>query len=179
MKWISIILVLIITSCNIDSEKGVDLTDFDFKTGDDTEIFFKNVRQSYYDLEENKTANLNIFRFEDRVKESAHPVLNLAIVFNYLQDEATLLIEPLNLTLEDSLEVITYQDEQQGDTLTLSSFNRSAMLTFINDIYQHMLKGNKFKIKTERGYEELLSTKQEREAFRLTVSDYYRLTRIY
>ncbi|MBL3654775.1 hypothetical protein [Fulvivirga sediminis] len=178
MKWIIILLALICSSCKIDSDKGVDLTDFDFKTGDDTEIFFKNVRQSYYDLEENKSAKLNIFRFEDRLKEASHPVLNLAIVFNYLQDEATLLIEPLNITLEGNLEVIANHNNQT-DTLTLDTFNRSAMLIFISDIYQHLIKGAKFQIKTASGYEDTLVSKQEREAFRLTVSDYYRLTRIY
>ena len=55
-KVLFCIMFLMQYSCQIDRDKKVNFEDFNFKTGDDTEIFFKNMRQSYYDLEENKAA---------------------------------------------------------------------------------------------------------------------------
>ena len=56
--WIAVFSALV--GCSVNADKKVSLENFEFKTGDDTELFFKNVRQSYYDLEEKKAANFNL-----------------------------------------------------------------------------------------------------------------------
>ncbi|MEM1408742.1 MAG: hypothetical protein AAGG59_18305, partial [Bacteroidota bacterium] len=66
MKKGMVFILIAVFSCHINADKKVTLDNFEFKTGDDTELFFKNVRQSYYDLEENQAAKFNLFRFSDR-----------------------------------------------------------------------------------------------------------------
>lgn len=175
-----IILILVFSSCKIDHDKKVDRAKFSFKTGDDTELFFKNMRQSYYDLEENKAAKFSIFRYEDRVQEADHPLLNLAIVINYLQDEAYLLLEPgESLRDQDHLEIVWRGEAQTGGTIVLVNYNREGMLEFASQVYEALQKKASFSLKLEGKELPVLEDAREREAFRITVSDYYRLTRVY
>jgi len=174
---IFIFALILLASCKIDSDRAVDRENFTFKTGDDTELFFKNVRQSYYDLEENKAAKFNVFRFEERSIDESKPILNLAIVINYLKDEAYLLIEPNKaLTNEDAIIVI---DETSNESIVLQNFNHASMLEFASKIYEGLLQNHDFLVDANGKTVPLLDSKTEREAFRITVSDYYRLTRVY
>ncbi|UII33749.1 hypothetical protein LVD17_07950 [Fulvivirga ulvae] len=173
-------VAVLLYSCKIDHDKKVDRAKFSFKTGDDTELFFKNMRQSYYDLEENSVAKFNIFRYKDRVQEADHQLLNLAIVINYLQDEAYLLLEPdESLRDQDRLEVIWSGEAETGGTILLENYNREGMLEFVSQVYEALQKKARFTLKLEGEELPLLDDPREREAFRITVSDYYRLTRVY
>lgn len=180
MRRAVILLAVLLLSCKLDGDKRVNLEDFDFKTGDDTEIFFKNVRQYYYDLEENKVAKLNIFRYEDRVVEADHPLLNLAIVINYLQDEASLILEPSNFN-SDAAILLQFKDNKNSvEELSLTEFNRMEMLRFINGIYEALISKKRVFVEVApENFQPILVDSKEREAFRITVSDYYRLTRLY
>jgi hypothetical protein len=41
--------MMLLTGCKIDRNREIDHEKFTFKASDDTELFFKNVRQVYYD----------------------------------------------------------------------------------------------------------------------------------
>lgn len=180
MRRIAFFLLLTITSCKIDDDKTIDRDRLGFKIGSDTQLFFKNVRQSYYDLEENKAAKFNVFRFSDRSKDSEELVLNLAIVVNYLQDEAYLLIETSEAVNNENIE-LTAQHPNTDDTqdVILNEMNREAMLNFCTDVYELLVQGYQFEIKAGEEWKPVLDTHKTREAFRITVSDYYRLTRVF
>lgn len=172
-----IIPFLAMYGCTLDAEKVVDRSKFSFKTGDDTEIFFKNVRQSEYDLEVNVAAKFNVFRHEDRLQEDSIPWLNPAIVMNYLQDEAYILLEPTPAMAQfDVWEVIL---EKRQDTLRMSLPNRENNLEFASRIYEELKQGNPVMIYTGNDTVSFNSYPNASEAFRITLSDYYRLTRIY
>lgn len=176
----SVIFIIVFVSCKIDHDKKIDREKFNFKTGDDTELFFKNMRQSYYDLEENEAAKFNVFRYEDRVQKADHPLLNLAIVINYLQDEAYLLLEPdEHLRNQERLEILWSSETGTEGTIVLENYNREEMLEFASQVYEALQKKADFELKSEDGTDPILTDQQEREAFRVTVSDFYRLTRIY
>jgi len=183
MKYLPLVFICFFTGCKLDSDKKIDRNKFTFKTGDDTELFFKNMRQSYYDLEENKAAKFNVFRFEDRLKTDSIPVINLAIVNNYLHDEAYLLVEPNEYLADiDPLKIafkIEHDSTSKADTVVLEQYNHESMLEFSSQLYEALLKDAKFKVAYEDTWPTILSSKEEREAFRITVSDYYRLTRVY
>lgn len=183
MKYLLLLFVFFITSCKLDSDKQIDRNKFTFKTGDDTELFFKNMRQSYYDLEENKAAKFNVFRHEDRLQTDSIPVINLAIVNNYLHDEAYLLVEPNEYLADvDPLKIALFMrpdTSSKADTVILDEYNHESMLEFSSELYEALLKNAQFKVAYEGDWQPILTSKEEREAFRITVSDYYRLTRIY
>jgi len=180
MKLIYVVFfITLISSCQIDKDKKVDRDKFTFKTGDDTEIFFKNVRQSDYDLEENKAAKFNVFRHEDRPHTNDKPVINLAIIHNFMDDEAYLLIEPNDsLSVFDPLQ-IEIRNDSVADHIMLKSVNRESMLEFASRIFEGIQKDAEFFVVHQDDRIPILDQKEERKAFRITTSDYYRLTRVY
>lgn len=174
MRYV-VLLLIVLVACKMDSDKAIDREKFTFKTGDDTELFFKNVRQSNYDLEENKAAKFNVFRHENRLRD-VQPLINLAIVINYLQDEAYLLVEPSeDLRKLDEILIET----ASGSEIVLSDFSKEGMLEFASQVYEHLLKDDQFQVSMKGEQKSILQDPSDREAFRVTVSDYYRLTRIY
>lgn len=179
-KMVFIIPLLLFFSCNLDKDTLVDRKKFSFKTGDDTELFFKNVRQSYYDLEENKAAKFNVFRHENRVKEADHPLLNAAIVVNFMNDEAYILLEPNEQLVDlDKLHLFWSADMDQGGEIVLNNYNREEMLEFASQVYEAIRMHAKFNIEMDGERVPVLTNEAERKAFRVTLSDYYRLTRVY
>lgn len=180
MRLILPAIFLLCVSCQIDKGKQVDRDKFDFKTGDDTELFFKNVRQSYYTLEENKQAKFNLFRFESTPRVTDRPQLTPTIVINYLKDEAYVMIEP-NAFFED-YQPITFQWQDsalQTGEITLPAYNREAMLEFSTQVYEAILKNHDFTVLLNEERYDILTDSKEREAFRVVMSDYYRLTRVF
>ncbi len=179
MKLIPLYCLLFIQACGIDKDKKVDREKFTFKTGSDTQLFFKNVRQSYYDLEENKAAKFNVFRFKKRVKESNLPILNFAIVVNYLKDEAYLLLEP-SKTVGELPVVIQSVNDSTGVSgqIILESQNPKSTLDFAADLYDAMQEGHAFSLIQNSKRIQMFNNQLSREAFRITISDYYRLTRV-
>lgn len=168
---------LLSSACQLDKNKGIDREKFTFKTDDGTEIFFKNMRQSYYDLEENEAAKFNIFRHKSRFTQDSLPILNLAIVVNYLQDEAYILLEPNALLQTYHPLTITWEDtsiDKKGQ-FNLDIMNRENMLEFSSLLYEAILAN--YQLSLHDGTP-LWQHPKQREAFRVTMSDYYRLTGI-
>ncbi|MEM8896106.1 MAG: hypothetical protein AAGC88_16125, partial [Bacteroidota bacterium] len=60
------LLSLLLIACQSKDPKDIAINDIDFATTDASEIFFKNVRQSYYDKQEIAAAGMDIFRMSDR-----------------------------------------------------------------------------------------------------------------
>ena len=55
-------LIVLLTACTSDADKRIDAEKLEFNTTDESELYFKNVRQSEYDLAEMEDAGINIFR---------------------------------------------------------------------------------------------------------------------
>lgn len=178
MRSLLILSLSLLLACQMDRNKKIDRDKFTFKTGDDTELFFKNIRQSYYDLEENKAAGLNVFRIRSRQQIDSLPVLHLAIVINYLQDEAYILLEP-NAALQDHIPLtVLWQDPKDGKTgeYKIEVMNRENMLEFSSQLYEGITANYQLSLGSGTPF---LANVQHREAFRVTMSDYYRLTRVF
>ncbi len=177
MNRIWILCIVVFFGCQIDKNKTVDREKFTFKTGDDTELFFKNVRQLYYDMEENEAAKFHLFRLKQRVESDSLPTLNLAIVVNYLQDESYIFLEPNEILQQyDPLEINWTDSAGNSGTYKSGLMTREFMLEMASRIYEGIEQNYTF---TLSGGSPILSTIEEREAFRVTMSDYYRLTRVF
>jgi hypothetical protein len=138
------------------------------------------MRQSDYDKEENEASGFQIYRHRDRKQSETLPVLNLAIVVNVMQDEAYLFLEPSEgLSNEEELVVLLEKEQTAVDTLVLGTQNRDTYLEFASQIYEGIQGGAEFRILVDESWLPVLVDRDEREVFRITTSDYYRLTRIY
>ena len=75
-----LLILIFILSCNPDKQTKVDPNEITFATDDASVLFFKNVRQLYYEMEEMEAAKLKIFRHKKRDQSQDEPIINLAIV---------------------------------------------------------------------------------------------------
>ena len=167
-----------LAACNLDKNTSIDDKKAKFTTSDASELFFKNVRQIYYDQEEMVAAKMNVFRLGDRSQADDYPVINLAIASNWRYDEAYLLVEP-NAYLEglDSIRV-TWKNptNQQTGSYRWAPGNKEAQFAFASQLYRSIQQGYQLYVTNSRGEQEkLLDRYDDREAFRKTMFDYYRL----
>jgi len=158
------LLILIGSGCNPDKETKLDVANISLKTNDASVLFFKNVRQYYYDLEENKEAGFNIYRKSDRSSDDQKPVLNLAIVHAWKVDQAYVLLEP-NKWLEqrDTWNIEWSVPGGESGKLNYSGGNIQEQLDLVTKLYNLVLSDASFKINNQP----FLKDKTEREAFRI------------
>lgn len=182
MKRLSafIIILLALSACNPAKDKKVDQTTIGFKTDESSKLFFKNVRRSYYDVEVMEEAKLEIYRLEKRVKESDVPVLNISIVNNWRYDEAYILLEP-NSAAGLLTDLLIHWENENGNSgeIRLAGGNKKNQLDFAAQVYDQIQEGSQFYIAQNGEQLSILSDSKSREAFRITMFDYFRLTSVY
>ncbi len=174
--WI-VMITVVAYSCQMDRDKLIDRSKFTFRTYDDTEIFFKNMRASYYSMEEVSSAKLQVYRF-DRTSEGSW--IKIAIVMNWREDMAYIVTELDELLLDEEPLTLawTAPDGQEGK-IYLEERSREGMLEFATQVYEGIRARHTFRIILLEEPFDFLSEPEDREAFRITVSDYYRLTRVF
>jgi len=174
-----LVVALLGVSCSIDNGREVDRKDFSFKTYDDTELFFKNMRQSYYDMEEIPAAKIKVFRFKKK-NEMEVRLLGVAIVMEWVNDRANILVEPdLVLGSMSTLKVVCSSPDHQPTIIAMDAAGRESMLEFATQIYEGISQKRQFHTIVGTDSIPILTNRVAREAFRVTMSDYYRLTRVY
>jgi hypothetical protein len=166
-------------ACNPDKERVVDRNAPVFKTNDATRLFFKNVRLLYYDMEEQNDGKIQVLRLSSRVEDAEKPIINVDIINNWFQDRAYPMIR-LSEYFNDLERVEIEMRSNEGHSETIV-FNRGAGMDehfyFASAIYEGILKKYTFKLKPDGT--QLFAEKEERESFRITMVDYYRLVAIY
>jgi len=175
-----ILILLLLAGCKIDREKEVDRSKFQFKIGADANLFFRNVRKIYYDRS-SPDGTWQAYRFSDRYTGNDRPVIEPVIVINWLQDEAYLLIDVNDLLGEEDMISVTLSDAHTNktDTLYLNQRGRERMLEFGSKLYEAIQANQKVAVKSKGEFVPIFTDEMDREAFRITVSDFYRLTRVF
>lgn len=179
LKWGYNFLLIVLIACNInvDKDKKIATDKVKFSTSDASELFFKNIRQTSYDKEEQIDTKLEIYRNRERSKLKDIPVLNLAIVLNWRFDEAYILVEPNEYLSNMETLSILWKDpanNQSGNYIFLPG-NKDSHFQFAAEIYKSVLSGHELFVKTEKGNQQLFQKKHYKEVFRKTMLDYYRL----
>lgn len=177
-----ILLIAIFSmSCKVDRDKAVEREKFSFKTGDDTSIFFKNLRASEYEKEERKNPRWDIYRHEDLYSDTSGYAINTAIVVNIMEDEAYILVEP-GEKLRSLEQIIVFwsnkKNNESGDII-LQQQNKEAMLEFASQLYEAMREGKSLILQAGDEFIPIFEDEKRREAFQKTMADYFRLTRIF
>ncbi len=170
------LLVSLLYGCKIDRDKKVNREKFQFKIGADANLFFRNVRQIYYDRE-SPDGKWQAYRFNERDTSNRQPSVQAVIVIHWIKEEAYLLIEPNPILAEE--ESISVVVKNQSDTLLLRERGRERMLEFGSKIYEAIQAKKDLIVLSNGKYVPLLKDEKEREAFRITMADYYRLTGIF
>ncbi len=174
--WI-ISFVLIFQACNIDKDRKFDPESIDFTTTESSELFFKNVRQSDYDKVEMKEAGMDLFRMSDRNAEADYPLIHLAIAFNWRLDKAHIMIEPNEFVMPtDSIRITARSGQTSEETEILYTMgNLIEQAAFAAAIYNAIQDGQSLILHNAEGEVPIFDKASDREVFRKTVLDYYRL----
>ncbi|PTB95775.1 hypothetical protein C9994_10265 [Marivirga lumbricoides] len=178
MKRIFVLLFIsFLYACSLSTDKIIDKEKLSFSYTDDAYIFFRNIRQSNYDLEILEEADWRIYRHEDRQKGS-NQFFNTAIVVNWRINKAYAIleisekVEKENLTLQWS-----NPDGQKQGEIILKGLQRQQELAFLTEVYNHILRGNQLSWSPDgQNQTPLFSNNDYKEAFRVSMYDFYRLT---
>jgi hypothetical protein len=165
--------LLLTQSCNLDKSTQVNSDQIKFKTNDASELFFKNVRVLYYDLEENKDAKLNIYRKKDRERNDSIIHINLALTHNWQTDQAFLILEESSELNKIDKWTVTWKNSTGNSGSMIYNRGRIDEQTlFAVNLYNLLLDDYDIAINGKP----ILTSKEQREAFRITVFDFLRLT---
>jgi hypothetical protein len=170
--------VSLLTGCKIDRERVIDRSRFTFKVTSDSHLFFKNVRQLYYDVEDLPEAKWRVYRFSDRHIKS--PAIHPTIVIDWAKEESYLLLESdEQLANESTFQVYEY-DPQTGRKYAyqLAERGKENMLEFATKLYEGVMAGHEFTVVVNGKEEPFLRDEEDRENFRVVMADYYRLIRV-
>jgi len=175
-RFAFLLLSIVLLGCNPDKQTKVDQGEITFVTDAASILFFKNVRQIYYDLEEMEAAKLRIFRHKKRDQSQEKPIINLAIVDNWRYDEAYLLLEP-NEQLDRTALTVKWKNSEGSGEISYRQGNKSEQVAFADQLYERIQQGCTFSIQVDDTWSSFLDSEKSREAFRVTMFDYYRLVK--
>ncbi len=177
----SSVIFFALTSCKIDRKETVDRDKFTFRYTDDAYLFFRNIRQVYYDFQDLPQARWHAYRLSNRYSGNQRPALNPVIVVSWETKEASLLIEGNELLMSEPEFVIREINPQSGATYSyrLRERGRENMLEFATKIYEGILAENGLNILYNGQYYPLFPEEDDADNFRVVLADYYRLTRIF
>ncbi|KEO73586.1 hypothetical protein [Anditalea andensis] len=175
---ISSILFVILISFFNDKSPNTSNENNLLAIDDASRLYFKNVRQPYYDVEGRTDAKMNIYRLGKRVKSENDPILNIAIIINRIKDEAYLYVEPSAVFDNETIIKIKWisENKEVDGELDFRSGDRYDHYGFVEDLYPLLLSNASFTTEIAGKRHPILSEGRERDAFRITAFDYYRLT---
>ncbi len=175
-----ILLILIssvLVSCNIAKNRPVELAKVDFSTDDGSELFFRNVRASYYTMEEVEGQNAVIYNLNKPAADSNH-LFNHKIVFNWGADKAFLFFNSDKLNSTKDYKIIC-SNHATIDTFLFNNANVNFQRQSALMLYNKLVEGYNMKIIIEDDAVDLFSDIKQKERFRITVFDFLGLVGYY
>jgi hypothetical protein len=174
------ILIIVNVSCGNDKSVELDPNAPKFHTTDAAELFFKNLRSPYYELEDREDVKMLVYRFSKRYESNEKPVLALALVVHWIKDEAFLLFEPNHFFDTQEAIVIYCKNPDTSETSELSFYRADVrtQFTLAVGIYKMLQQKYTFELSIGDQYFKLFENEKEREAFRITVYDFLRLVEL-
>jgi len=172
MKRLVFALLVLCQSCLLKTDEKVDLKDFDFSTTDSSELFFKNIRQSDYKIEERTTAKMNLFTYRSFAEKELVPIYP-RIIHNWRADQAYIWLE-LNHQSDSTLIGISKPDLPKLE-IAFEASSKEEHFETVNTIFEALLDSSRIYL---NGDEVLAIGSSQRADFRLIVNDYYRLVNL-
>lgn len=172
-----ILVSLVIIACQPNKPDSISVEDIDFMTNDATEIFFKNVRQSYYDKQEIAAAGMDVFRMSERNLEADYPLIHLAIAYNWRNDQAFLMVEPNeHINNPEEFELLRVNPAQQDTAIIHYTMgNMKDQVTFAHRIFQALSAEDQLLFHDGQTSIRIFDKFEDREVLRKTMLDYYKL----
>lgn len=169
LTLVALIIVFYDESAMLKEEK------LGFHVLESDELFFKNLRQYYYDREWAEAAKFELFRLEKRMITKGEPTLNFTIVCNWLQDQAYILPE-----IDGGFDSLNYSycivatDSLLYD---MGSTNNEDNLELAFNTYQALLDDeSRFFLKFGSEWKQMFVTVAHRNTIKQVLKDFFKLT---
>lgn len=173
-----IIFLMIFYCCNPDKATRIASDKAKFNTSDASEIFFKNVRQTYYEKNEIEAAKIDFYKNKKLLEEEV--LLFPQIVHNWREDQAYILLEfDPGIAAQNQLKLISKDSIGQIDEKVYPLVDKKVHFEIVSDIYNHILDDHKIFLIIQQDSISLFPNQAAREAFRITMVDFYRLVDMY
>ncbi|MGI9542226.1 MAG: hypothetical protein ACR2MX_03145 [Cyclobacteriaceae bacterium] len=171
--WVLPTSFWLLFGCITSGDHDLDPYSPNFNTTDASELYFKNVRQYYYDLEEQDGQNM--FSLGNRNQEASYPNLILIITMDWRKDQAYLSLASSPYFSEDSPIEVQALARERDEHHKLVSRDKVETFAFVTKIYQSILNEQKLYVLIDDKQYPLFANESDREAFRITAFDFYRL----
>ena len=174
---LSIGLVLLLSLFNDQKADNTGNMDEFFIT-DANRIYFKNLRQSNYDIERRQDAKMDLFRYDKRVTDTSQHTLNATLIINRIKDAAYLYLEPQGgLKKENPLNIRWEKSSGEKGESSFYQGDRYSHHKFMEEIFPLLDPDENvtFEAIVEGSWIPILTTTQEIDALRIPCRDYYRL----
>lgn len=173
-KIIQLVFLFLVFSCHPDKLKKESIENLRFETTDASELFFKNVRRSDYDVEELTEARLEIFRYKNTRAETN--LVTPALIVNWGVDRAFLMLETRD-SLPETIHFLI-NDSISSDTILFDGSNQRQHAEVALKMYNAILDKQKIYVLLPGEWKKELFTNQGREEFRRIVFDFLRLVEL-
>ena len=172
--WFAIMLVILILV--FPEDRPIRIDEVRFQMPENEELYFKNVRSFYYELEERKDAGFKLYRIKSRSTDSIGPGFTVAIAQNWRLDEAYVLIEPKSAWAKPDTLTLAVTNDQESDTLQISSWNNANHYLFAAHLYMALRDTeNNYALANGDNWEPILTKGDERSSLKKTLKDYFKL----
>ncbi|HET8861083.1 hypothetical protein [Marivirga sp.] len=179
MKKFILLFLLANLACSVNTSEKVEISKLRFNYPDDAYIFFRNMRQTSYDLEIMEEGGWRIYRHEDRQSASTDFYFNIALVVNWRANKVYPIIEmPNSIEIEkEGFEVYweALESDDKGSIILEGEKRRNEMI-FTAELYNKLIEEVQFYVMYKNRKLPLFQNSDQKEACRVTLYDFYRMT---
>jgi hypothetical protein len=177
MKKFILLFTLSIFACSVNTSKKVELEKLRFNYTDDAYIFFRNMRQSNYDLEVMEEGGWRIYRHEDRQTDTADFYFNISLVVNWRVNRVYPIIEMTKKIDKENFQVYweAIESAEKGN-ISMKGEKRRDEMIFTAKLYNKMIDEVEMYVNYKNEKHPLFPDSDKKEAFRVSLYDFYRMT---
>ncbi len=164
-------------ACHPDKNRLVSLDEISFRSTDASELYFKNMRRSYYETEERQEAAIELYTLSD-YSEIQTPLMKPVIAYNWRNDFVSIMLSiPDDLDNDPTIALI-FEEAGEQQKMILNDADIRTQTTVAVKIYNGILSNHEiFLVVNDQRYP-LFDSKDEMDMFRITVFDYLRFVEI-
>jgi hypothetical protein len=177
MKKITLLFIVAMAGCAVNTSEKVELEKLSFNYSDDAYIFFRNMRQTHYDLEVMEEGGWRIYRHEDRLLDTTDFYFNISLVVNWRVNKIYPIIEMPSSIEKKGFEVLweSIETAEKG-SIRLDGEKRNNEMIFSSKLYNKMVEEVEIFIEQGDQRKPLFQNAAQKEAFRVSMYDFFRMT---
>lgn len=171
----SLLFVLVMSFFNERRANNSGKEESPMSISDADRLYFKNVRATYYDIEDRKDAKMTIYRYGKRAKTEEIVSVGLSILLNRVKDEAYIFVESTSGEFPIKIRWTNVENKSKNGELVFEGGDKYSHLAFVEELYPFILENTLLELWHEGRYIPILEGDVDKDALRITITDYYKL----